>query len=207
MSARARLLRCVAAGLVAAAAMVRWVPWQAALLAGWDVTAAVFVAVVWPHVWHLDAALTRALARREDNSRVAADLVLLGASVASLVGVAFVLRLAAGSHGAAYPLLTAVAVLSVVMSWAAVHTVYTLRYARLYYAQDGGIDFHDDQQPDFGDFAYMALTLGMTFQVSDTDIVARTIRREALRHALLSYLFGVVVVGMTINVIASLLSR
>jgi uncharacterized membrane protein len=78
----------------------------------------------------------------------------------------------------------------VVLSWASVHTVFKLRYARPYYSGGGGIDFHVDERPDFGDFAYVALTIGMTFQVSDTDLTAKPIRMAALRHALLSYLFG-----------------
>jgi len=70
----------------------------------------------------------------------------------------------------------------------------------------GGIDFKNDgDPPDYQDFAYVAFTVGMTFQVSDTDVQARTIRRTVLRHALLSYLFGAVILAVTINVIASLL--
>ena len=81
-----------------------------------------------------------------------------------------------------------------------------LRYARLYYAQDGGIDFHTDEAPNFGDFLYIALTIGMTFQVSDTDLTSRAIRRTALRHALLSYMFGVAVFATTINIVGTLLT-
>jgi uncharacterized membrane protein len=93
------------------------------------------------------------------------------------------------------------------MSWTSVHTVFTLRYARLYYQAGGGINWHAKDQPDFGDFAYVALTLGMTFQVSDTDITSKPIRKAALRHAVLSYLFGVVILATTINVVASLLAK
>ena len=103
--------------------------------------------------------------------------------------------------------ITTLVVVSVVLSWAAVHVVFTLRSARLYHAQDGGIDFHADAPPDFKDFLYVALTIGMTFQVSDTDLNAKSIRMTAIRHALLSYLFGVVVVSTTINVIATLLTK
>jgi uncharacterized membrane protein len=97
--------------------------------------------------------------------------------------------------------------LTVALSWLSVHAVYTLRYADLYYRTGGGIDFHDDGAPDFGDFAYVAFTIGMTFQVSDTDLVSRPIRRTALRHALLSYLFGIAVIATTINAVASLLNH
>ena len=94
--------------------------------------------------------------------------------------------------------------MSVVLSWATVNTVFTLRYASLYYLEGGGINFNDDRQPDYGDFAYVALTIGMTYQVSDTALAARSIRMTALRHALLSFVFVTSVVAMTINVVAGL---
>jgi uncharacterized membrane protein len=83
--------------------------------------------------------------------------------------------------------------------------VFTLRYARTYYAEGGGIDFNGDRPPDYRDFGYVAFTIGMTYQVSDTDLTSNSLRRTALRHALLSYLFGIVVVAITINVVAGLL--
>jgi uncharacterized membrane protein len=91
------------------------------------------------------------------------------------------------------------------LSWLLVHTVYTLRYAMLYYAgRDGGIDFNQTTSPRYSDFAYLAFTLGMTFQVSDTDLKTPAIRATALRHALLSYLFGAVIVATMINLVAGL---
>ncbi len=98
--------------------------------------------------------------------------------------------------------------LTVALSWALVQTVFALRYAHEYYtAPVGGIDFKTkDEQPDYQDFAYVAFTVGMTFQVSDTDIQARRIRRTVLRHALLAYLFGAVILAVMVNVIASLLN-
>jgi uncharacterized membrane protein len=102
--------------------------------------------------------------------------------------------------------LIAICVGSVALSWATVHTIFTLRYARTYYeAPDGGIDFNEDDPPTYLDFAYLAFTIGMTFQVSDTNLTIKPIRRTALRHALLSYLFGAVIVALSINVVASLL--
>jgi uncharacterized membrane protein len=97
---------------------------------------------------------------------------------------------------------------SVILSWALVHTIFTLRYAHLYYdGPDGGIDFNGSGPPDYADFAYLAFTIGMTFQVSDTALRAAVIRRTALRHGLLSYLFGTGVLATSINVIASLSSK
>jgi uncharacterized membrane protein len=104
-------------------------------------------------------------------------------------------------------MLAAIGVLTVALAWLVVPTVYTLQYARLYYAGDpGGIDFNQESPPRYADFAYLSLTLGMTFQVSDTDLRTSEMRATALRQALLSYLFGVVIVATTINLIASLSS-
>ncbi len=207
MDARSRLGLSAAIGLVGFVPSVFFIKWFLAALIGWDVTAAVFMFSVWLSTHGSDAERTRERALRSDDSRVVADAVLLGASVASLVGVAFALVEAARTQGATHSAIVATAIASVVLSWAAVHTVFTLRYARIYYGAGGGIDFHDHDLPEFGDFAYVALTVGMTFQVSDTDLVSKPIRRAALRHALLSYLFGVVVVAMTINVVAGLLTK
>jgi uncharacterized membrane protein len=207
MKARSRLAVCLACGVVAFIVALALTEWQVAVLAGWDVSAAVFITIVFIDIRGKDAAATEKAARAEDDSRTAAEAILVGASVFSLVGVAFALIAASSAHGAVKSGMTALVVVSVVLSWAAVHAVFTLRYARLYYAADGGIDFHSDVPPDYGDFLYVALTIGMTFQASDTDLNAKTIRMTAIRHALLSYLFGVVVLGTTINVIATLLSK
>jgi uncharacterized membrane protein len=208
VDARRRLALCVAVGLVASVPAIRFSSWQIAVLVGWDATALLFVVSVWLTTRKKDSAATKARAIEEDDSIVAADSILVGASVASLVGVVFALIEAASSQGAAHTLIAAVAVLSVVLSWASVHTVFTLRYARIFYSSGGGIDFHAGKyMPTYGDFLYVALTIGMTFQVSDTDLTSMPIRRSAIRHALLSYLFGVVVVAITINVVASLLTK
>jgi uncharacterized membrane protein len=88
-----------------------------------------------------------------------------------------------------------------------VHTVFALRYAHIYYTPPkGGIDFKMEPEPDYRDFAYTAFTIWMTFQVSDTDITQPVMRRAVLRHALLAFLFGSVILATTVNVIAGLLN-
>ncbi len=78
------------------------------------------------------------------------------------------------------------------------------RYARLYYGEAaGGIDFNGDDQPSYLDFAYVALTIGMTSQVSDSSLTTPAMRRTAIHHALLAYLFATVVVALTINIVAA----
>ena len=206
VSARRRILTVLGVGIIASAAALPFVPWHMTLLVGWDVASAIYLTWVWTAVWRLDGQQTAAVSTREDNSRPAAEAILIAASVASLVGVGLVLIRAADQRGGARIFLAAFAVLSVVLSWTAVHTVFTLRYASLYHRAGFGIDFREkDRLPDYHDFAYVAFTIGMTYQVSDTDLTSFTIRRTALRQSLLSYLFGIVIVAITINLIAGLL--
>ncbi len=179
---------------------------MAALCAS-DVAALVFVAWVWVSVWGADAAETARIARAEDASRAAAEAVLVGAGAASLVAVAFTLGEAGASGAPERGLLTALSLGSVALAWLSVHTVFGLRYARLYYSDpEGGIDFHGEA-PNYVDFAYFALTIGMTFQVSDTALTVKRVRRVALHHALLSYVFGTGIVAITVSSVAGLLGR
>jgi uncharacterized membrane protein len=198
-----------ALGGIAAAgiALGEGVSWSVAALCATDVASVVFVAWVWVTVGREDAAATARIACAEDASRAAAEAVLIGAGAASLLVVAFTLAQASHAQSPARGFLTALALVSVAVSWSSVHTVYALRYARLYYTPpEGGIDFHGER-PDYLDFAYPALTVGMTFQVSDTDLVGKRVRRSALRHALTSYVFGTVIVAITVSSVAALLGR
>lgn len=207
--AAVRLAVATAAGLGAmVGGLLVGSSWPVAVSAGWCTLALVVLVWIWFVIGPKDAGETKRHARAEDFSRRSSGAVLVSASVASLVAVAFTLVQAGRDHGTAKTLLIALVVLTVALAWATVQTVYTLRYGDLYYNDPvGGIDFNEDDPPDYIDFAYVALTVGMTFQVSDTDIQAKAIRRTAVKHALLSYVFGAVIVGVTINVVAGLLSR
>ena len=180
--------------------------WSVAVSLGWSALALVFLVLTWSVLLPMDGAGTKRHARADDVSRPTADLLLVGSSVASLVAVGYTLIVAGNRHGTTEALLIGLVVVAVALAWSVVHTVYMLRYAGSYYGDPiGGIDFGGDTQPDYRDFAYLALTIGMTFQVSDTNLQTKAVRHMALRHALLSYLFGAVIVGVTINVVASLL--
>jgi uncharacterized membrane protein len=205
ISAGRRVLLAFAAGVLAFGIASLLMPWQVATLIGWSVSAATFVASVWLSVGPMDGAATAEFAMIEDDSRAGAELVLIIASAASLLGVGLTLLKASGESGAARAFITGIATVSVILSWGAVHTVFMLRYARLYFANGGGIDFNDEQTPTYLEFAYVAFTIGMTYQVSDTAVSVKGIRSTAFRHALLSYVFGTGVVAMLINVVAGLL--
>ncbi|HTS74303.1 MAG TPA: DUF1345 domain-containing protein [Gaiellaceae bacterium] len=202
-----RTLVAFAVGLgVLAVLLATGVEWAVAVSCGWGAMALVTVLAVWVRIYGMDAAETRANAQDEDFSRPVADLVTLIASVVSLIAIGYTLLEAGKRHGTDKALLLLLAIVVVALSWATVHTLYTLRYGDLYYGHPvGGIDFNEDDPPDYRDFGYLALTIGMTYQVSDTNLQNRPIRHTALRHALLSFVFGAVIVALAINTVASLL--
>ena len=203
--ARIRLGISVASGAAGGVLVGIFGPWQAAPAAGWAVAAAVYIVWVLPVIMRFPADETARFATREDPSRATADLLLLAANVASLAAVGLVLVKAGSSHGTAKVVYAATSVASVAVSWLLVHVLFTLHYARLYYTDvPGGVDFNEDDRPRYTDFAYLAFTVGMTFQVSDTNIRSKDIRRTVLRHALVSYLFGAVILATAINLVAGL---
>ncbi len=203
MSARRRVLIAVALGTLVGVVVALVGPWQLAVLAGFDAWA--LAQLIWLGVFALplDAAKTKSRARSEDDSKTSAFLAIITAALISLGGVIVALVKAQHVAHAQKVLLTSVAIATVVLAWATVHAVYVLRYADLYYnGEPGGIDFPGDEPPDYRDFAYLGFTVGMTYQVSDTNIQSRDIRRTITRHALISYLFGTTIIGVTINVMA-----
>jgi uncharacterized membrane protein len=190
----------LAAALFAGAAV------PVAITGSWGVAALVLVSWIWLPVMEMDAGETKAHARAEDSSRLLADATVLVASIASLVAIGYTLVTAGNREGTTKAMLIVLAIAVVAVSWLAVHMIYMLRYGDLYYGDPvGGIDFNDDEPPDYRDFAYLALTIGMTFQVSDTSLTSKRMRRAAIRHALISFVFVAVIVALTINSVASLL--
>ena len=206
-----RLTLSGAVGLVAGIALSRFVGWRLAVLSGWNVAAIVILGSVATVALRADATLTEQHAVREDETRDTARVVMLCACIASLFAVGFALGLAKHQAGAVRVADILVATATVLLSWAVVNTVFMLRYAHLYYRSPDHrtalIDFNESgSAPDYRDFAYLSFTIGMTYQVSDTALRDRAIRREVMLHALLSYVYGVAIVATSVNIIASLLA-
>ena len=191
------------AGVVATALTAVFGDWRYALAVGWDTAALVFCTWIWIVVWPMPASETAAHATPEDPSRPVSDVLILCASVASLAAVGLVLVQGHSVRPPAQVLLAGLGLASVAVSWLTVHTVYMLRYARLYYSPPrGGIQFNQEEPPAYRDFAYVALTLGMTYQVADTSLESSVMRSTVIRHALMSYLFGSIILATVINLIA-----
>jgi uncharacterized membrane protein len=205
VSVTTRLAGALLAGTGAAVVAGLTSAWQSALLFFWVAAAITWVVPIWITILPLDATEASRFATREDPHGAAADTLLLSASVAALGAVILGIIKASGAKGEERPLLLAAGIAAIVASWGVLHTVFTLRYAGIYYkGGNGGVDFNEDDQPVYADFAYLAFTIGMTYQVSDTDLNSKAIRHTALRHALLSYLLGTVIIAATINVAAGL---
>jgi uncharacterized membrane protein len=203
-----RALTAFTAGLTVAVVLLPFVMWGLALVTGWDAAALTVLLTTWPVIIRADNSLAPQLAAREDETAGSARALLVGASVASLLGAGYVLHLAGQHSGASRALLIGAAVLTVMLSWTVINTVYSLRYADQHFrSKPGGIAFgtEDDQQhPSYRDFAYVAFTIGMCYQVSDTTLRDPQIRRSVLAHAILSYVFGVVIVAGSVNLISGL---
>jgi len=199
-----RLILMLVIGIIATLVTGSLGAWAYAPTVGWCFAALLYSSTVWLGIAKLDATQTQKQASMEEPARATADLLVILLSVASLFSVAFVLVQASQAHGLAKGLLAALALVSVALSWILLHTLYTLRYASQYYTANKGIDFNQDAPPRYADFAYLSFTLGMTYQVSDTNITNHTIRSTVLRHTLLSFVFGSVILATTINLVAGL---
>ena len=205
-SERRRVIVGAVIALVVGLVVAQFALWQLAVVAGWVAGASTVLVWTWIPILPLDAEATAALSVREDNSRGAARGLLVGSATASLVGVLCALFAASQDRSQTINLLLTVgSVLTVVVSWLTIQTVFMLRYAHRYYLSPvGGIDFPGTKTPSYHDFAYVSFTIGMTYQVSDTEINSPTIRRLALQQALLAYVFGVVIIAVVINIVAGI---
>ncbi|ANI38212.1 DUF1345 domain-containing protein [Mycolicibacterium vaccae] len=191
---------CVAAG-VAALLGFRWY----AGLVGWDALALTYLVWTWVVIWPCDAERTAAHAVYEEPGRRTVVALILGGALASLAGVGMLLAETwPDRFGLVVP---AIGIVTVVLSWFVVHTLYTMAYARVYFQEEpcGGINFNTEIPPRYSDFAYVAFAVGVSFAIADTNLTTSRMRATALGHGLLSFLFGAVIVASVVNLIAVVL--
>jgi uncharacterized membrane protein len=180
--------------------------WHYSPAVGWIIAATIYLAATWWVVAPLDGAQTESHVRQrhQDGTPTVSHLIILISSVASLAGVGYLL---VGAGPERHVGEAAIGILSVVAAWFAVHTTFMLRYAQLYYlgGEPDAVQFHQaGYRPRFLDFAYLAFTVGMTYQVSDTDIASRPMRGSVLTQGLVSFMLGAIVLASTINLVLQL---
>jgi uncharacterized membrane protein len=199
-----RAIAAIAAGLVAGALAGLVGLIELGPLVAWIVATLVVLTWVWRIIWPQDAAGTERLAEGEARSRTT-DTAVLAAALVSLGAIVLAIVQSSSAGGASAVAAVLLSLVGAILSWALVNTVFALKYARLYYLDaDGGIDFKQPDPPTYSDFAYLAFTVGMTFGTPETELTDRDLRKTALGHALLSYLFGTGVVAVAVNLVTNL---
>ncbi|WP_248700476.1 DUF1345 domain-containing protein [Microbacterium azadirachtae] len=201
---RVRMAVAVLTGVAAGFLVTPFLGLAAGLLAAWGALS--FVSTVWILLvtWRMDAAQTRTHATEEDPGRRIARLIAVTGSFVSIAAVLVVVLQARHAHGWTQFALAGIAVLSVAASWGLIQTDYMLRYAKLYYDGSRGISFNQDEDPQYTDFAYFSVGLGMTYQVADTNVTRNTIRRIVIAQTTIAYVFGALILGTIINLVTGL---
>ena len=206
-----RLLIAAAVAAIVAALLPHHMQWSTWALGVWDAYVYTILGLVWTTILTAEPKQVVTQAKLEDNSRAAIFVFVIAAACASVAAVPAELGTAKGLGHAQAGAHVIFAILTVVSSWVLIHTVFTLRYAHVYYDGDGGkppggLNFPDEPEPDYLDFAYFSFVIGMTSQVSDVSISSSSLRRLALVHGVISFVFNVVIIALTLNALGNVVS-
>jgi uncharacterized membrane protein len=154
-----------------------------------------------------DVARVRRRAAQLDEDRIAFLVLPALAALASLGAIVAELGAKEAAHAPAH---LALALATIILSWAFTHTIFALHYAHEFYSgarpEDGGLAFPGKQQPDYWDFLYFSLVIGMTSQVSDVAVTAKSVRRTVAAHGVLSFFFNATLLALMVNIAAGALA-
>ncbi len=204
-----RLLIGMAVG-IAAAVFIPASTWISRCLIGWNAGVWFYLFSLWLMMVRADAKAVKRLAETEDESARVVLVMVCVAAIASLLAI--LLELAGGSHHSEGGRLLryAFTASTVFGSWALIGTIFTLHYARLFYADDDDPDalplrFPEGQRnPDYWDFLYFAFTISVAVQTSDVGVASRSLRKSVLVHSLICFIFNAAIIGLSINIAAGL---
>lgn len=191
--------------------LTRKLPLPINIMLTWMGYAATILTTSWIIILSLHPKDMGKYAKLEDSSVTFIFLFIIVSAFTSLFAVVLLLQSLKGNSPEQITKHVLLSIASVVISWWLTHTVFTLRYAHLFYSDKGekekfasGLDFPSEPEPDYLDFVYFSFVIGMTFQVSDVEISSRKIRRLAWVHGILSFVFNTVIVALSINIISGL---
>ena len=206
----------VIAALVVAALTFCCLPWHLAwpirALATWNAYNLTGLGMAWFSIVSSDPSEVARSASLQDSSRTAIFFFVMIAACASIFAVGAELGTAKGLDHEHLGEHVVFCLLTIAGSWVLVHTIFTLRYAHVFYGLDddkkpvGGLEFPDEERPDYLDFAYFSFTIGMTSQTSDVQISSQRLRRLTLAHGLVSFVFNLAILSLSLNIISSLFS-
>lgn len=186
-------------------------------MVSWIAFAATTLFITWSTILIFHPKEISHVANEQDTTRLVMFLFVVAAAFISLFAIVLLLQSAPTEKGISKHIVLSGA--SVFFSWTLIHTVFTIRYAHLFYTyptreeqaagedHHGGLEFPGTPHPDFLDFAYFSFVLGMTFQVADVNITARNMRRLALLHGFLAFVYNTIIVALSINIISGLIAK
>lgn len=200
---RPRTFAALAIGIVVCLLLPHSLRLVTRLLIGWDVFAGLYLLLVFGMMLTGGSKRIRRNAALQDDGSFVILLVAALGAFASIAAIVFEL----GATKSATPEL-ALAVITITLSWAAVHTIFSLHYAHEYYRgpKPGGLAFpegDEKEDPDYWDFVYFAFVIGMTAQTSDVGVTDKSIRRTATAHGIVSFIFNTALVALMVNIAAS----
>lgn len=201
-----RLLIAVIVGIVVAAIPLTLAA-PTRILLGWNLGVVLYLGLVQFTMARCDIDRIKRRAAEQDEGAFAILVLSMAATLASLVAIVF--ELGAAKQGVNHSVWSpALAGATILLSWAFVHTIFALHYAHEYYGERrdgviGGLSFPEDKRPDYWDFMYFSLVIGMTSQVSDVAVTSKSIRRIAMMHGVLSFFFNVSVLALTVNMVSN----
>lgn len=209
-----RLLLAVVTTAIVVVLLPKWLSLPIRLLAAWDAGMICLLVMTWWVMLRSTPDAMRQVAQQQDVSRLVISIVVTTAACASVLAIALMLQEGKQTSSILFALYLALSLVTILSAWMLVHTIFALHYAHGYY-RDGSqslqeakaeeLDFPGEVDPDYWDFLYFSFVIGMTSQVSDVEIISRSLRKLALFHSILSFFFNTMVLAMSINIVASLI--
>ena len=205
---RPRLFVSAALGVVVTGGLAALTNWRPAtrLLVGWDLGIGLYLALAFHMMAASDVHHIRRRAARQDEGQLAILVLTVAAALASLAAIFAELGTSAGGGGGRQPIHLVLATVTIVLSWAFIHTIFALHYAHEFYDESAGRGMAfpgGDKEPDYWDFVYFSFVIGMTSQVSDVGVTSKEIRRTVAAHGVVSFMFNAALLALTVNIAAS----
>jgi uncharacterized membrane protein len=203
----------VSIGILVSILIPSWLHFSTRLLCAWNSSMYFFLASTLGTMLKSTPEKMRRRAQNQYQGRLVVFSLIIAAACASLLAIGFILSNKKGVSTITLNLHVMLSFMTIVGSWLLVHTVFTMQYAYAYYRdgydnpkrEAGGLDFPNENSPDYWDFLYFSFVIGMTSQVSDVQTTSRSMRRLTLIHGILSFFFNTTILAMSINIIASLI--
>jgi len=215
LDARQRLLLSIGAAAIVFSLLPSSILITTRILITWDFGVIFLLSLIAVMMGITTPQQMRDRVQNQDEKPSAIFGLVIAAASASFFTIGFILGNVKGLPPAIVSLHVGLSVIAILCSWLVTHTAFALHYAHNYYRKDdstsecsdeaGGLNFPDEEHPDYWDFLYFALVIGMTSQVSDVTISSRSLRRLALAHGVLAFIFNTAILALSINIIAGLI--